>query len=79
MIGVTYSDVIPMSTASGSGSTPWHQLDIEGYAPAPNEQMMIHRATVPPGYFQLLGIRMLEGRDFTERDSADGAHGDHRQ
>ena len=68
--GVTYSDVIPMSTASGAGSTPWHQVDVEGYAPAPNEQMMIHRATVPPGYFNLLGIRMLEGRDFTERDSA---------
>jgi predicted permease len=71
VVGVTYSDVVPMSTASGSGSTPWHQLDIEGYAPAPNEQMMIHRATVPPGYFQLMGIRMLEGRDFTERDSAE--------
>jgi predicted permease len=68
--GVTYSDVVPMSTASGAGSTPWHQLDVEGYAPAPNEQMMIHRATVPPGYFNLLGIRMLDGRDFTERDSA---------
>jgi predicted permease len=71
VVGVTYSDVVPMSTASGAGSTPWHQLDVEGYTPAPNEQMTIHRATVPPGYFNLLGIRMLEGRDFTERDSAE--------
>ena len=71
VVGVTYSDVVPMSTGSGAGSTPWGQIDVEGYAPAPNEQMMIHRATVPPGYFQLLGIRMLEGRDFTERDSAE--------
>jgi predicted permease len=71
VIGVTYSDVVPMATASGAGSTPWGQIDVEGYAPAPNEQMMIHRTTVPPGYFQLLGIRMLEGRDFTERDSAE--------
>jgi predicted permease len=69
VVGVTYSDVIPMSTASGAGSTPWHQIEVEGYAPAPNEQMMIHRATIPPGYFNLLGIRMLEGRDFTERDA----------
>jgi predicted permease len=71
VLGVTYSDVIPMSTASGTGSTPWHKLDVEGYAPTPTEQMMIHRATVPPGYFNLLGIRMLDGRDFTERDSAE--------
>jgi len=66
--GVSYSDVIPMSTASGLGSTPLQRMDVEGYAPAPNEQMTIHRATVAPGYFNLLGIRMLEGRDFTERD-----------
>jgi predicted permease len=70
VVGVSYSDVVPMSTASGAGSTPWHQIQVDGYAAAPNEQMLIHRATVPPGYFQLLGIRMLEGRDFTERDSA---------
>jgi predicted permease len=70
VIGVTYSDAVPMSTASGAGSTPWHRLDVEGYVPAPNEQMMIHRATVPPGYFNLLGIRLLDGRDFTERDAA---------
>lgn len=71
VIGVTYSDVIPMSMASGTGSTPFDQLEIEGYVPAPNEQMIVHNATVPPGYFNLLGIRMIEGRDFTERDSAD--------
>jgi predicted permease len=71
VLGVTYSDVIPMSTASGTGSIPWHRLDVEGYAPAPDEQMMIHRATVPPGYFNLFGIRMLGGRDFSERDSAE--------
>ena len=71
VVGATYSDVVPMSTASGAGSTPWHNLHVEGYAAAPNEQMMIHRATVPPGYFNLLGIRMLDGRDFTERDSAE--------
>jgi predicted permease len=70
VVGVTYSDVIPMSTASGTGSSPWHRVDVEGYTPASNEHMMIHRATVPPGYFNLLGIRMLEGRDFTERDEA---------
>jgi predicted permease len=70
VIGVTYSDVIPMSMASGAGSAPFDQVDIEGYVPAPDEQMIVHRATVPPGYFNLLGIPMIEGRDFTDRDSA---------
>lgn len=69
VIGVTYSDVVPMSTASGAGTVPMHRLDIDGYAPAPNEQMMTHRATVPPGYFKLLRIPVLEGRDFTEQDA----------
>jgi len=71
VIGVTYSDVVPMSTPSGGGLTPWHKLEVPGYIPAPNEQMMIHRATVPPGYFQLLGIRLLEGREFAETDSVE--------
>lgn len=43
---------------------------VEGYVPAPSEQMLVHRATVPPGYFRFMSIRMLEGRDFTERDEA---------
>ena len=70
VIGVTYSDVVPMSSPSGGGLIPWHKLQIPGYVPAPNEQMMIHRACVPPGYFKLLRIAMLEGRDFTENDAA---------
>jgi predicted permease len=69
VIGGGYSDVIPMSMASGFGSTPTDQIDVEGYAPSPNEQMVVHLATVSPGYFNLLGIAMLAGRDFTERDS----------
>lgn len=68
VIGVTYSDFVPLSSP---GSSPEDQLNVEGYVPAPNEQMLIHRATVPPGYFQFMSIRMLEGRDFTERDQAD--------
>ncbi|MFB3776585.1 MAG: ABC transporter permease [Bryobacteraceae bacterium] len=71
VIGVTYSDVTPMSTASGTGSTPWHDISVDGYSPAPGEQMMIHRATVAPDYFNLLRIPLLEGREFTELDSPD--------
>ena len=68
VIGATYSDVVPLAAASGS--TPWGQVAVDGYTPGPSEQMMIHRATVPPGYFKLLGIPLLDGRDFTESDEA---------
>ena len=65
---VTYTDFVPLTMPN---SSPEDELEVEGYVPARNEQMLIHRATVPPGYFQFMGIRMLEGRDFTERDKAD--------
>ncbi|HEV2396522.1 MAG TPA: ABC transporter permease [Candidatus Sulfotelmatobacter sp.] len=65
VIGVTYSDFVPLSSP---GTSPEDELVVEGYVPAPNEQMLIHRATVPPGYFQFMGVPMLDGRDFTELD-----------
>jgi putative ABC transport system permease protein len=67
VVGVTYTDFVPLTSPATS---PEDQLVVGGYTPAPNEQMLIHRATVPPGYFQFMGIPMLEGRDFTERDEA---------
>jgi putative ABC transport system permease protein len=65
VVAVTYSDFVPLSSP---GSSPEDELVVEGYVPAPNEQMLIHRATVPPGYFKFMGISLLEGRDFTELD-----------
>jgi predicted permease len=65
--GVTYSDFVPLTSP---GTSPEDQLVVEGYVPAPSEQMLIHRATVPPGYFDFMGIRLIEGRDFTERDES---------
>jgi len=37
--GVSYSDVVPMFDTTGGGWSPWQQLEVEGYAPAPNEQI----------------------------------------
>lgn len=66
VIGVTYTDWVPLGSVAGT--SPMDQLDVPGYTPASNEQMLIHRATVPPGYFDLLHIPLVEGRDFTEGD-----------
>lgn len=66
VIGMTYSDVVPL--AMPGDSSPYHQIEVDGYTPAPNEQMVVHRATVPPGHFELMSIPLLEGRDFTGMD-----------
>ena len=65
--GVTYSDFVPLTSP---GSSPQDQLVIDGYVPVPNQQMLLHRATVLPGYFDFMGIRIMDGRDFSERDEA---------
>ncbi len=65
---VTYTDFVPLTMPN---SSPQDQIEVEGYVPARDEQMLIHRATVPPGYFHFMGIRMLEGRDFTELDAGE--------
>ena len=58
------ADLVPM----GSDSPPWEPLQVDGYVPAPNESMHIYRGVVAPGYFDLLRIPLLDGRDFTARD-----------
>jgi predicted permease len=62
---VAYSLVIPLSF----GNSPSSILQIEGYAPRREEDTRSGNAIVSPGYFDALGIPLLEGRDFTERDT----------
>jgi predicted permease len=66
VIGVTYTDYVPLGAVVGTTMT--NQVEVPGYTPTPNEQMVIHSATAPPGYFDLLHIPLLEGRDFAESD-----------
>jgi len=60
---VSYSDLIPLGT-----NESWEDLQIEGYVPGPNENMKLYRNVVAPGYFSLLRIPLIGGRDFTEHD-----------
>jgi predicted permease len=63
---VSYADQIPLGT-----SDSWEDLQVQGYLPGPGESMKLYRNVVAPGYFDVLRIPLLEGRDFTERDDMD--------
>ena len=43
-------------------------VQAEGYEPTPGENMQVHFNAVSPGYFDTLGVAILEGRDFRESD-----------
>ncbi len=66
--GVTdaaYSDTIPL----GFGLGKWTSVKVEGYAARPGEKLDLHHASVSPGYFGLLRVPLVAGRDFRAGDN----------
>jgi predicted permease len=62
---IAYSDGVPL----GFEPSWWEELNIEGYAPRPNENMNIFRNVVSAGYLPLMHIPIVEGRNFTDQDN----------
>ena len=63
--GAAYSDSIPL----GFGLGKWDEIMVEGYASRPGENLDVHHASVSPGYFDLLRVPLLAGRDFRPEDN----------
>ena len=61
---VAWSDFVPLGFDSGS----WEHLEVRGYTPSRDENMKIYRNMISPDYLHLLGIPIVEGRDFTAHD-----------
>jgi predicted permease len=67
--GIAMAEKVPLGFEGGS----WEEAGIEGYVPPPTENMKIFRNLVSPGYFSVLRIPLLAGRDFGPRDDLGGA------
>jgi len=61
---VSYADTVPLGFYSGN----WEDIRVDGYQPAPGENMKTYRNLVGPGYFDVMRIPRLEGRDFNLGD-----------
>ena len=53
------------------GGTRTDGISVPGYVPKPGESRSVHVMPAGPGFFGTMEIRLLLGRDFTERDNED--------
>jgi len=65
--GAAFSSAAPMSHSSWNSS-----MKVQGYVPAPKEDMDAILERVTPGYFDATGIRIVQGRALGRQDAPSG-------
>lgn len=68
--GVTSASLSTM-VPLGFGGHAYRPTNVEGYVPQPNEETSIERVIVSDGYFETMGIPIVDGRGFTIQDRGD--------
>jgi predicted permease len=56
-----------------NGSQRISSLSVEGYTPPPHDQPRTNEEVVAGRYFETMGLRILDGRDFAPEDRAPGS------
>ena len=64
VVAATYANHPPLWMEGGD----WEEIRVDGYTPGRDENMKIYVALTWPGYFSLMRMPLLAGRDFTEHD-----------
>jgi predicted permease len=64
--GATVARTVPLDLGGSSDMT----VTVEGYTPREGEEIMSYYNQVGPGYFETMGIALVEGRGITPRDAA---------
>jgi predicted permease len=54
-----------------TGTVGWGKINVEGYNPRPGEEFQTDFRAASPGYFQTMGIPLLKGRFFSDRDTSE--------
>ncbi len=67
--GVSVASAAQVITPNPGGSN-WSGVALEGYTPAPGEEVSFDANKVAPRYFEALGIRLVRGRGIELRDVA---------
>ncbi|HEY7211239.1 MAG TPA: ADOP family duplicated permease, partial [Bryobacteraceae bacterium] len=68
--GITSASAAYIPVLSGLNETA--TVHVEGFVPGSNDDMTLHFNAVLPNFFTTLGVPLLAGHDFTERDTAGG-------
>jgi putative ABC transport system permease protein len=63
----TVAQRVPLNLGGGSD----FGVDVDGYTPAPHEELTVYYNRVGSDYLRTLGIALVSGRDITDRDTAD--------